>query len=69
MIDESKFWQIKINMNLVDWDEIEIKFFEIDYVLLMLYQAEYVYTVCRSSFRNLYDISNPALWMPATLMS
>ena len=31
--------------------------------------AKYVNTVWRSSFRNLYDISIPALWMPATLPS
>ena len=32
-------------------------------------RIKYVNTVWRSSFRNLYDISIPPLWMPATLPS
>ena len=30
---------------------------------------KYANTLCRSSFRNLYDIFIPALWIPATLLS
>ena len=45
----------------------ELNFFYL--ILFFIIKNKYVYTVCRSSFRNLYDISNPALWMPATLMS
>ena len=36
---------------------------------ITLNKSKYVNTVCRSSFRNLYYISIPALWMPATLLS
>ena len=32
-------------------------------------EIKYVNTVWRSSFRNLYDISVPVLWLPATLPS
>ena len=45
----------------------ELNFFYL--ILFFIIKNKYVYTVCRSSFRNLYDISIPALWMPATLPS
>ena len=51
------------------WRDPEVVQLVVDIIEEHVATTKYVNTVWRSSFRNLYDISIPALCLPATLLS